>query len=93
MGRLRAWRVRQGNLIARHLHARARSTPMSALAPAVDPLLTTDQAAEILNVAPTTLHTWRCTKAVKVPHIRIGRKVRYRRSALMAFLEKNSTEG
>jgi excisionase family DNA binding protein len=42
------------------------------------PLLTTEQAAEILGIKPTTLENWRCTKRVSIPYIRIGRTVRYR---------------
>ena len=53
---------------------------------AADPLLTPDQAAEVLGVKKTTLEVWRCTKRYAIPYIKVGRLVRYRRSALVAFL-------
>lgn len=53
-------------------------------------ILTTKQAAEYLSLAEATLMTWRCTKAVKVPFVKIGQKcVRYRKADLDAFIESN----
>ena len=49
--------------------------------------LTTEEAAEYLGVKPSTLITWRCTKAVRIPHYKVGRAVRYRRSDLDKFIE------
>ena len=51
-----------------------------------DPLLTTREMAEFLGVAPGTLEVWRTTKRYALPYIKVGRKVRYRRSAGEAFL-------
>ncbi|PTQ76741.1 excisionase family DNA binding protein [Nitrosomonas oligotropha] len=50
-------------------------------------LLTQEQAAEILGITPGTLSVWRCTKRYTIPYIKVGRLVRYRKSALDAFLE------
>ncbi len=50
-------------------------------------LLTQEQAAEILGVTPGTLSVWRCTKRYNIPYIKVGRLVRYRKSALDAFLD------
>lgn len=53
-------------------------------------LLSTPEAAAVLGCTPDTLVTWRCTKAVNIPFVRIGRLVRYRRVDLDAFLDQNS---
>ncbi|MGZ8927660.1 MAG: helix-turn-helix domain-containing protein [Methylobacter sp.] len=50
-------------------------------------LLTTKQAAEYLGVTVGTLEVWRCTKRYNIQFIRVGRLVKYRKSALDAFLE------
>jgi excisionase family DNA binding protein len=55
-------------------------------------LLNTPEAAAVLGCTPDTLVTWRCTKAVKIPFVRIGRLVRYRRTDLDAFLDQNSVK-
>ena len=52
-----------------------------------DPLLTSEEAVAVLNVEPGTLPVWRCTKRYKIPYIKVGRLVRYRRSDLEAWLE------
>jgi len=54
-------------------------------------LLTTAQAATILNIAPGTLVIWRCTRRVPGPRfIKIGRAVRYRYADLVAFIENHA---
>lgn len=50
-----------------------------------DPKLTTAEAAEFLGVKPSTLEVWRTTKRYPLPYIKIGARVFYRRSALVAF--------
>ncbi len=55
-----------------------------------DPLLTSLEAAAVLNVKPDTLLVWRCTKRYKIPYIKVGRLVRYRRSDLEAWLESRT---
>lgn len=51
-----------------------------------DPLLTQEQAAEVLGVKPGTLEVWRCTKRYGLAYVKVGRNVRYRRSALDTFV-------
>jgi len=55
-----------------------------------DPLMTTAQAANYLGVAPETLNVWRCVKRYDIPYIKVGRLVKYRKSALDAFLEQRT---
>ncbi len=51
-----------------------------------DPLLSEQQAAEVLGVKPATLQAWRSTKRYALAYVKVGRLVRYRQSALQAFL-------
>lgn len=51
-----------------------------------DPLFTEQQAAEFLGVKPSSLQVWRSTKRYALSYIKVGRLVRYRQSALQAFL-------
>ena len=55
-----------------------------------DPLLTERQAAEILDVQPTTLQVWRMTKREPLAYVKIGRNVRYRASAVEAFIRSRT---
>lgn len=56
----------------------------------LDPLRNEAEAAETLGVKPTTLQIWRCTKRYPLPYIKVGRLVRYRQSALDAFLNSRT---
>lgn len=51
-----------------------------------DPLRTEAEAAEYLGLKPSTLQIWRCTGRYSVPYIKVGRLVRYRQSAIDAFV-------
>ncbi len=55
-----------------------------------DPLMTTTEAANYLGVAPETLNVWRCVKRYDIPYIKVGRLVKYRKSALDTFLEQRT---
>lgn len=57
-----------------------------------DPLLSPEKAAEYLDVTVQTLAVWRCTKRYDISFIKVGRLVKYRQSALDAFLQ-NRTHG
>lgn len=57
-----------------------------------DPILGNTQAAEYLGVTPRTLEVWRCTKRYFIPYVKVGRLVRYRQSALDAFLASRTVE-
>ena len=52
-------------------------------------LLDTKQAGAYLHTPAKTLVAWRCTKRVKVPYVRIGGNIRYRKSDLDAFVAAN----
>lgn len=52
-------------------------------------LLTTTEASAYLKTPAKTLVAWRCTKRVKVPFVKIGGNIRYRKSDLDAFVEAN----
>ena len=47
-----------------------------------DPLLNPPQAAEYLGLTEGTLSVWRCTGRYNLPFIKVGRMVKYRKSAL-----------
>lgn len=53
-------------------------------------LLSAKQAAEYLGVTVSTLEVWRCTKRYPIPFIKVGHLVKYRQSALDAFLESRT---
>lgn len=60
-----------------------------------DPFLNTEQAAEFLGVSPGTMANWRWSKAPgKPPHVHLGAgknaPVRYRRSELVSYLERQT---
>ena len=49
--------------------------------------LTPDDVADMLDVSPQTLASWRTTGRYDLPFLRIGRLVRYRRSDIEEFLD------
>jgi len=53
-------------------------------------LLTPEQTAERLGVTIQTLAAWRCTDRYNLAYIRVGRLIRYRESAIEAFLESRT---
>lgn len=54
--------------------------------PEEDRLLDEREAAAILNVSVGTLQVWRSTRRYPLAYTKIGRAVRYRRSAVLAFI-------
>ena len=52
-------------------------------------LIERTDAAEYLGVSPGTLANWQSTGFRKVPHIKIGKRVKYRISDLDLFIESN----
>ena len=54
-----------------------------------DVLLTTKEAAAMLQMSVSTLQSWRLSgkHGDSLPYIKVGRSVRYRKSALDNFLE------
>lgn len=57
-----------------------------------DPLLKPAEAAKYIGVTESTLSVWRCTGRYDIPYIKVGRLVRYRKSALDAFLERRTQD-
>lgn len=55
-------------------------------------LLDDKAAASILDVSPGTLSVWRSTGRYNLPFLKIGRKVRYRRADLEAWLASRVRE-
>ena len=51
-------------------------------------MLTVKQAAEYLGIKPGTLNVWRCTKAVGVPYVQVGKCVRYKVQDLDDFIAR-----
>ncbi|HBN77317.1 MAG TPA: DNA-binding protein [Planctomycetaceae bacterium] len=54
-------------------------------------LICSQEAAQFLSISERTL--WTLTHAGEVPHIRIGRSVRYRLSALNSWLDSKTKGG
>jgi excisionase family DNA binding protein len=62
--------------------------------PGIDPLLTADEVAELLQVTKAWVYAE--TRAQRIPHVPLGRYVRYRRSAVQQWitaLERQSSRG
>lgn len=57
---------------------------------ATSPLLDEKAAADFLQLAPGTLSVWRSTGRYKVPFVKVGHLVRYRRDALETWLESRT---
>ena len=55
-------------------------------------LLDDKAAAAVLDVCPGTLSVWRSTGRYALPFLKIGRKVRYRRSDLQAWMDSRTRE-
>ena len=51
-----------------------------------DPLLSIPEAAAYLNIQPQTLSNWRTTGRYNIPAIKVGRLIRFKKSALDAFI-------
>lgn len=54
-------------------------------------LLNEDETAEVLSIKPQTLASWRCRGVHDLAFIKIGRSIRYRRSDIEDFLERNTS--
>lgn len=51
-------------------------------------LLTSDQAAAYIGIAPTSLRIWRSTHRQQIPYAKVGSLVKYRRTDLDRYLEQ-----
>jgi excisionase family DNA binding protein len=63
------------------------ATPAPTLASLIGrELLDEKAAAELLQLSPGTLSVWRSTGRYCIPFVKVGRRVRYRRADLEAWL-------
>ncbi len=58
-----------------------------------DPLLTPPEAAAYIGVSENTLSVWRCVGRYNIQFVKVGRLVKYRKSALDAFLDRRTQGG
>ena len=58
-----------------------------------DPLLTPPEAAAYIGVTENTLCVWRCVGRYDIQFVKVGRLVKYRKSALDAFLDRRTVGG
>ena len=73
-------------------------TAKTALAPilknqSIDTLFTPSEAAAYIGVTENTLSVWRCVGRYNIPFVKVGRLVKYRKSALDAFLDRRTIGG
>ena len=54
-----------------------------------DALLVAGEVAQLLRVTPAWVYAE--TRANRLPHVRLGRYVRYRKSAILAWLDEEET--
>lgn len=66
--------------------------PVAAL-PEIGPEYSAAAAAAYLGIANATLAIWRCTNRYPLPYIKVGRRVRYRKEDLDAFLASRTVGG
>lgn len=53
-------------------------------------LLDSHDTAEYLRIAKGTLDNWRCSKLVRIPYLKIGKRIFYRKPDLDLWLEELS---
>lgn len=88
-------RTQLAPLAAASPHRQSQPSPVAAQLPEqghTEPLnpadlLTESQVAQLLDVSPKTLATWRSTGRYALPFLRIGARIRYRRQDVAAWLE------
>lgn len=55
-----------------------------------DQLFNPPEAAAYIGVSVDTLSVWRCVGRYNIPFIKVGRLVKYRKSALDSFLDSRT---
>jgi predicted DNA-binding transcriptional regulator AlpA len=53
-------------------------------------LLSPIQVSDILGISLGTLAVWRCTRRVKLPYVKVGRRVMYKQKAIDDFIERQT---
>ena len=56
-------------------------------------LIDCQETAEILGISKSALEAWRTTGRYKLPFIKVGRNVRYRRSDVLQWLDSRTRAG
>jgi excisionase family DNA binding protein len=56
-------------------------------------LLSTPEAAEYIGARPHSLETWRTSGRYRIPFVKVGRLVKYRRTDLDAWLYARTVYG
>lgn len=56
-------------------------------------LLTPRDAADYIGVTIATLAVWRCTGRYAIPYVKVGGRVRYRKTDLDAWLDSRLKDG
>jgi excisionase family DNA binding protein len=69
---------------------RISTSPSSQLSTSGSPLVSRKEAATYLGLAPQTLAQWACSGRVRLPMVKVGRKVQYRKTDLDAFIVANT---
>jgi len=59
----------------------------------LDDLLTPTEVAKALGVSISTLAIWRCERRYHLSYVKVGARVRYRRSDVEAFLNQQTRGG
>jgi hypothetical protein len=57
-----------------------------------DSLITPNDVAQLLGVTKGTLQVWRSTGRYNLPYIKIGKKVMYRLSSVLGFIDSRSMD-
>jgi hypothetical protein len=65
---------------------------MTKLPEQANELLEPKDAAPVVHKTKQTLAIWRCTKKVRLPYLKVGGRILYRRQDLIAFLESSRVE-
>ncbi|MGH2880260.1 MAG: helix-turn-helix domain-containing protein [Steroidobacteraceae bacterium] len=65
---------------------RSLLSPVAGLPSASEDLLTAEEVAAVLRMTPAWVYAQ--TRSRQIPHIRLGRYVRYRREALIQWVEQ-----
>ncbi len=53
-------------------------------------LLTNKEAAELLKISVKTLNNWRSARNGKIPFVKIGRGIRYKKSDLISYIDRQT---
>ena len=56
-------------------------------------LIDSQETAEIRGISKSALEVWRTTGRYKLPFIKVGRNVRYRRSDVLEWLDSRTRAG